>query len=330
MKICVIGCGGIAASSHGPALAHYASLHSDVYLAACCDVQPERARDFQAAFGFFNGYTNYEEMIAAEQPDVVCLFVPPHRTAELACDLLKRRIPLLLEKPPGLTQTEAEQIHTAAQETGTPHLVAFNRRFTPLVERFKTEFFTRFQPRDIQHIHYEMARVNRTDPDFSTTAIHGIDATAFLAGSAYRRVDFHYQPLPAYGETVANVYLDCLFESDATAHLAFLPVTGSLTERATIFAHDHAFYLELPLGTSGSDHPGRLLHLEKGKLVLEVSGPEAAGGSEGWWLNGFYGEDAAFFDAVRDGICPPSGIETTLQSVAIMEAMRERRSCWEG
>jgi predicted dehydrogenase len=329
MKICVIGCGGIASSSHGPALAHYAALHEDMELAACCDTRPERAQCFLASFRFARSYGAYRQMVAAEQPDAICLFVPPLRTAEIACDLLRRDIPLLLEKPPGLTLSEAMKIHKAAQEMRTPHLVAFNRRFTPLVERFKKEFFNTFQPGDIQHIHYEMARVNRADPDFSTTAIHGIDAAAFLAGSAYRQVNFHYQPLPMHGETVANTYLDCRFESGAAAHLAFLPVTGALTERVSIFAHQHAFYLELPL-SSGYDHDGRLLHLEKGTPVLEVSGPEAAGGAEDWRLNGFYAENAAFFDSIRAGVCPPSGIETTLQSVAIMEAMRERRPAWEG
>ena len=328
MKLCVIGCGGIAASSHGPALARYAAGRADVELAACCDVQPERAGYFQTTFGFGRSYTDYRAMLTAERPQAVSLLTPPDRTAELAIDLLRQGIALLLEKPPGLTRSQVESIHAAALETGTPHLVAFNRRFTPLAQSLVQALGAAFQPGDIQYLHYEMARVGRADPDFSTTAIHGIDAAAFLAGSPYQHVDFRYQPFPDLGETVANVFMDCLFESGARAHLAFCPVSGALTERATLFLRDHAFYLRLPLNSGGVDHPGSLLHLEKGRKVLEITGPEAAGGVEDWLLNGFYAENAAFLDALRAGRRPPGGLETTLQSVAIMEALRVRKSSW--
>ena len=45
--------------------------------------------------------------------------------------------------------------------------------------------------RPLRHVHYEMTRVDRRDPDFSTTAIHGIDAVRFLAGSDYARGAVH-------------------------------------------------------------------------------------------------------------------------------------------
>ena len=314
-------------SSHGPALACYAAEHADVELAACCDVQVERAERFRAMFGFKRSYGAYREMLEAEQPQVVSLLTPPQYTAAIACELLHRGTALLLEKPPGLTRAEAESIQEAALAQDAPHLVAFNRRFTPLVQRFQAVFRSLFQPGDIQYVRYEMARVNRTDPDFSTTAIHGIDAAAFLAGSAYRQIDFRYQFFPGLGEGVANVYMDCTFETGARAHLVFCPVTGALTEQAGVFLRDHTFYLHLPL-QGGYDHPGRLIYLEKGHKVLEVTGPEASGGAEDWRLNGFYAENAVFLDALRVGNRPPGGIETTLQSVAIMEALRARASFW--
>jgi myo-inositol 2-dehydrogenase / D-chiro-inositol 1-dehydrogenase len=327
MKICVIGCGWIASSNHGPSLAYYAAQHPDVDLAACCDVQIERAVRFQTEFGFHRVYAGYREMMDAECPQAVCLLVPPERTAEMACDLLRRGVALLLEKPPGLTLAEVESIQSVAQETNTPHLVAFNRRFTPLVQHFRALFFARFHPGDIQHINYEMARVGRADPDFSTTAVHGIDTAAFLSGSTYNSVDFRYHPLPDLGETAANFFLDCTLASGASAHVAFYPLTGALTERAQIFMHNQAFYLELPL-SGGNDWPGRLLHIEKGSKVLEITGPQVAGGSEDWRLNGFYAENEAFLDALRERRLPPGGIETTCSTVAIMEAMRLRRDTW--
>ena len=43
------------------------------------------------------------------------------------------------------------------------------------------------RPAALQHLHYEMTRVDRRDPDFSTTAIHGLDAVRFLAGATTPR-----------------------------------------------------------------------------------------------------------------------------------------------
>ena len=48
----------------------------------------------------------------------------------------------------------------------------------------------------IQHLHYEMTRVDRRDPDFSVTAIHGIDAVRYLRASDYAQVRFRYQERP--------------------------------------------------------------------------------------------------------------------------------------
>ena len=42
-----------------------------------------------------------------------------------------------------------------------------------------------------------MTRVERRDPDFSTTAIHGLDAVRYLAGADYAEARFRYRELPS-------------------------------------------------------------------------------------------------------------------------------------
>ena len=324
-RIAVIGCGGIATSSHGPSYARYAAQHPGIELAACCDQDPARAGRFARDFGFARAYSDYQEMLDAEQPNAVCLLVPPERTCELTCAILPQGYPLLLEKPPGMTLAELAQMRRAAEQSGTPHQVAFNRRFMPLVQAFKRYFAERFAPEEVQFVRYDFTRVERADPDFSTTAIHGIDTAAFLAGAAYERVNFDYQPLPQFGAMVANTSLKASLTSGAQARLDFCPLAGVVTERATLHLHNHTFFIDLPVGR-GYDAPGRLVHLEKGRVVLDLAGPEAAGGAEGFLLNGFYAENEAFFEAVRAGQTLTSGLATAAQAVALAEAMRERRA----
>jgi predicted dehydrogenase len=348
-RIAVIGCGWIALSQHGPACARYAAQNAGVELAACCDLDEARAAQFANRFGFRRVYTNWADMLRLERPAAVCLNVPPEHTAGIACAILRLGFPLLLEKPPGLVVSEIDELIASAQASGAPHQVAFNRRFTPLVRQLK-RLLVEGPPATPQHIQYEMVRVGRTDPDFTTTAIHGIDLVRFLAGSDYAQIYFRYQDLhplqfdlppsqePLHSPVIApasslepprppvtNFILDCLLTSGATAHLSFLPLSGAVLERAAVHVQDQVFFLHLPIW-NGFDAPGRLQWVEKGQGRGAWSGPELSPGAEDFVLNGFWDEDASFFDDIQQGRSPRCDLQSARQSVEVMQALRER---WE-
>ena len=322
-KICMIGCGEIANGYHGPAYRQYAQEHQDVELAACCDRNIMKAAQFSNRFGFNRYYDELGKMLEIERPDVVCLCVQPENTYQISLKILQMGIPLLLEKPPGMTIAETDKMIAAAEESGTPNQVAFNRRFTPLVQVLKQILETNFSPEAIQYVRYDLTRVNRTDPDFSTTAIHGIDTARFLAGSDFTYVRFHYQEFPALGPGVANVFLEGSFQSGATAQLSFCPIAGVITERAVIHAFDNTFFLNLPIWNA-FDAPGRLIHIDKEQMVQDISGLVASGSGEDYITNGFYSEDKSFFDDIRSRRRPKVDIKSGRQSVEIAQAIRER------
>jgi myo-inositol 2-dehydrogenase/D-chiro-inositol 1-dehydrogenase len=323
-KICVIGCGQLANSHHGPAYVKYAEENPDTELTACSDVIEQRTVDFSSRFGFRQHYTDPLRMLEVEHPDAVCLLVPPAITTGLACQILKRRYPLLIEKPPGLTVVETDQMIEAARLSGTPNQVAFNRRYAPLTAFVKNLLVENVAPGDLQHLHYDFFRIRRNDADFSTSAIHGIDLVRFLAGSDYADVAFHYQELPAQGPTTANIMMDCTFESGVTAQLCFCPVSGAVMERLTVHCLDQIYFLKLPIWNA-FDAPGSLVHVREGKVLGTYSGPEVSAGAEDFVLNGFYQEDAQFFNDIRNGRAPRGNIESSRQSVEIAQCTRERR-----
>ena len=263
-------------------------------------------------------------MLETEHPDAVCLVVPPSITAGLACQILMLKFPLLIEKPPGLTVDETDRMIAAARLSGTPNQVAFNRRHTPLVAFARNLLTDNVAAGELQHLQYDFYRIGRTDADFSTTAIHGIDTARFLVGSDYARISFHYQDLPALGPTTANILLDCTFESGVTAQICFCPVSGAVIERATIHTLDQLFFLNLPMWNA-VDSPGSVVHLKKGELMGTYPGPEISGGAEDFILNGFYHENALFFGDIRTGRTPRGNIESGRQSVEISQFIRERR-----
>jgi myo-inositol 2-dehydrogenase / D-chiro-inositol 1-dehydrogenase len=330
MKFCIVGCGEHAFSSHGPAQAKYAERHPGLVLSACCDINQARAEQYRERFGFARSYGDAQEMLEVERPEAVALVVPAPLACELGSRILQQGVPLLLEKPPGETVAELDRLVTAARTGGrgrseVPHQVAFNRRYVPLVSALRQRLEALCEETPLQHIRYEMVRVDRRDADFSTTAIHAIDAVRFIAARDFNEVRFRYQELPALGPGVANIFMDGVMAGGVTAHLAFCPVAGVVVERAEVHARDHTFFLEIPMWNA-FDTPGRLVRVTRGSVVEELGGPLEGDGSASFELGGFYDQYVAFFAALAEGRGPAPALAETRQSVEIAEAMRARRS----
>jgi len=322
VKLCQIGCGEHARVAHGPSQARCARERGDLVLAGCCDLDPERAESFRREFGFARAFTDPVAMLETERPAVVVVVVPVERTVTVGSMVLGRGLPLLLEKPPGETVAEVDRLILAAGKAARtiPHQVAFNRRFAPLVRELRRRIE---EAGPLQHLHYEMTRVERRDPDFSTTAIHGLDAVRYLAGGDYAEARFRYREMPELGKGVANILVDAIMTSGATAHLAFCPVAGVLVERAAAHAHGHSLFLHVPMW-SGVDSPGRLWHFAGGKLAADLGGDRLGDGTALFELGGFYRETVAFLDAVATGRAPSPSLREARQSVEIAERIRAR------
>jgi predicted dehydrogenase len=322
LKICAIGCGDMATIGHGPAFRKYALAQPDTVLAACCDLDINRAEAFKTAFGFSRAYTDVDRMLLAEKPDAVSLMVPPAVTAQLTAKILRAGIPVILEKPPGLNRTETLDLMEVAQQTGTPNQVAFNRRYMPMIQRFqqlrqgKTDLFWQ----------YDFYRSNRRDKDFSTTSIHGIDTVRFLAGKDYQQVEFHYYPNPIDNTLVPVITLDFAFTNGAQGRITFNPGSGICAERCLMHGSNEMIYATLPYHGSNSsmDGSGSILVAQNNQIVLREDQEE----EEFFVINGFYGENAHFFDCIRSGIHPTDDIASGLQAVEIAECIRHRKSSY--
>lgn len=322
-KICTVGCGHMAEHGHGPAWREYADRNPGVTLAACCDIDEARAVSFQEKFGFSRSYTDIDTMLEREEPDAVCLVVPVHLMTAMAIPMLEKGYPLLLEKPPGLNREETVRLMKAAAKGRTPNQVAFNRRYMPLAMKLQ-EALQPYGASGIHTIRYVMYRTGRTDEDFATTAIHGIDLASYMAGSNYRHVQIRYQELPAIGNQVANIHLNGELVSGAVVQLSFCPVSGTCMERMEVSVWDHTFFLELPVWGS-PDIPGRLLHRERNRTVIDLAGDGAAEVDMLFALNGFYEENRRFFDDIRAGRMPQGDISSGLQAVEIADCIRNRK-----
>ncbi len=60
---------------------------------------------------------------------------------------------------------------------------------------------------------------------------------------------------PTLGPGVANIFMDAVMASGATAHLAFCPNAGVVVERAKVHAGGHSLFLQVPMWDA-FDSPG--------------------------------------------------------------------------
>jgi myo-inositol 2-dehydrogenase/D-chiro-inositol 1-dehydrogenase len=317
MKFCAIGCGGHATQAHGPAQARSAALFPAVQLAACCDLSEDRARAYREQFGFQRDYTDIETMLSQEKPDAVSLVVPVDAVAAQAVPILESGVALLMEKPPGLTSGELSRMIAAAQKGGGIHQVLFNRRFMSAVIRCRDVLRENIAPESIGQINYEMVRYNRFDADFSTTAIHAIDAALFLAGSPFARARLSFRPAPGPGSATAGITIEAECESGTQVRFNVQPAAGRNSEGATIHALANTVVLDLGL----ADHfRGTMQHWQRDALRENFVDP----GVDAVECLGIFAGTRHFFGGLLAGETLAPRLEACGQQVRLMEAIRQR------
>lgn len=316
LKFCTIGCGGHASSAHGPAQQRYAEAYQGTVLAGCCDLNALHAESYRERFGFERAYVDVTDMLLKERPDVVNVVVPIEVVGEVAGPILREGIPLMLEKPPGSTMIALEQLIAAAEIGRGMHHVAFNRRHMPVMQEARKILEGQMPP--IFQIDYEMLRSNRRDPDFSTTAIHAIDAALFLVGVPFLRASMHYRDFVEMGKGVSGVEVAIDCACGIRIRINIQPVAGRDVERIGIHCPNSSLELEFPVRRPRGD-AARLSHWNKDRELFSLESGDAA---NDW--RGFYEETEAFLNAVARR--EPFGLHLAdcRQQIALMEAIRKR------
>jgi D-galactose 1-dehydrogenase len=122
-KIAVVGVGEIAKSQHIPSI----ERHSDFEF--CAAVSRHQKTD-----GVDN-FTSIEDMLTARPDiDVVSLCVPPQVRFQIAWAALEAKKHVLLEKPPGISMVEVENLVNFANAQGVTLFATWHSRYAAAVE----------------------------------------------------------------------------------------------------------------------------------------------------------------------------------------------------
>ena len=122
MKIAIIGYGNIAKK-------HVQVLRAlGCTIIASCNRSAESNEKARAELGIDEVFVDYREMVEKIQPDGLINCVSYQNIFQVSKDLIPYQIPMLIEKPPGISLDHLKELIKAQREYGTLVQVALNRR----------------------------------------------------------------------------------------------------------------------------------------------------------------------------------------------------------
>lgn len=126
IKVGIIGCGGIARGKHLPCLEDI----PDLEIVAFCDLIIERAEEAKARYGTADAVvtTDYKEVLAMPEIDVVHVLTPNKEHAEISIDALHAGKQVMCEKPMAKSAADAQRMVDAARETGNKLTIGYQHR----------------------------------------------------------------------------------------------------------------------------------------------------------------------------------------------------------
>jgi len=127
-KLAFIGCGGFATNSLFPNI----WMVPEIDLVSVCDLDREKAERNARNFGAQRVYTDMEEMLDKEELDGVFVIGPAPQHYELAPHVLKRGIPVYVEKPSANKSSEAKELAEIAEANNTWGQCGFMKRFADI------------------------------------------------------------------------------------------------------------------------------------------------------------------------------------------------------
>lgn len=156
IKIGIIGCGGIANQKHFPALKKNEELNEII---AFCDVKEERAVKACKEFGAENAkvYTDYKELLANTDIDVVHICTPNVSHSEIAIAAFAAKKHVYCEKPMSHNTEEAKKMVEAWKKSGMKFTVGYQNRFRSEVQNLHTSC----EQGDLGDIYYGKAHAVR-------------------------------------------------------------------------------------------------------------------------------------------------------------------------
>ncbi len=130
MKYALIGCGRISPNHIE------AAKNNHLDFVAMCDILPEAMAEKSERFGLdsVKKYTDYNEMLATEKPELVAVATESGKHAAIALQCIAAGCNLIIEKPVALSISDADAIIRAGHDAGVVICTNHQNRFNKSVQ----------------------------------------------------------------------------------------------------------------------------------------------------------------------------------------------------
>lgn len=135
LKVALVGVGGIS-GAHIPAWENM----EDAELIALCDIRPERMDNYRETK---HCYTDFDEMLANEEFDILDICLPTYLHADFAIKAMNKGINVITEKPISLKKEDVQRVYETAAKNNVKFMVAQVVRFWPEYEVLKEIYDTK-------------------------------------------------------------------------------------------------------------------------------------------------------------------------------------------
>jgi predicted dehydrogenase len=138
-----MGAGAFAQGMHLPNLQRLKNLY---HLRAIVSATGNNAKNIGTQFGAEYVTTNYEEVLADPNVDLILICTRHHQHAAQAIAAARAGKAVLLEKPVALNPVELNDLVSTLGQTATPFTVGFNRRFSIYAQEIRRHTSQRINP----------------------------------------------------------------------------------------------------------------------------------------------------------------------------------------
>jgi len=315
LRVALVGAGNIARWAHLPNLGRIPGVR----LQAICSTSGARAKSYGLRFRAAYSCTDYQEILADPEVDVVLIANRHHHHAAQALAAVRAGKHVFLEKPMALTEAECRALWQAVDETGRHLTVGFNRRFAPLYRELKRHLNRRTGAAVINCRVSSVFSVSHWSADPSLggailgEACHFVDLMYWLLGSEPVSVSASSLPTATRDPIgLNNIASSFRFADGSIASLTYCTV-GSRTsggERVEVFAAGLEAGIEdfKRLSVRGTLHHDR----------------------RQWWPDkGHTAHLESFLSGIREGRAPEIGVRdgarATVACLAMLESARSMR-----
>ena len=132
LNVAVVGAGAIG-------LNHIESFqaHPSARVVALAETSPERGREAAAAFDIPDVYTDYTDLLARSDIDIISIALPNFLHVPVGLDVLRAGKHLMIDKPMATNATDAAKVIALARRRKLHLMVGQNMRFTPEAQTIK-------------------------------------------------------------------------------------------------------------------------------------------------------------------------------------------------